>query len=859
LQHLAVVAGECQPIGGGGLHPLVPLLGTMVDRAVEGGPLETARLFGRRAGVLAAIDPAVSRVPGYADIPPPQDLPADAARARLLADFRETVAAFAEERPILLVLDDLQWADALTLEFFQTTPPEFFEQNALLVIGTYRSDEQSEVLRDILAGPGMTQIQLARLDTSAVGSMVGDMLALSDPPRGFVDFVATHSEGNPFFVAEYLRTAVAERLLKRTTGRWVFGDGAIEEATYANLSVPASLRELVGRRLAGLPDAAQRVAQIAAVLGRESDAALLLAASGMPETDAMDAIRVLAARQVLDRAEGGRYRFLHDKLRETAYAAIPSNRRAELHRRAAESLESVYSGTDEFFRLHGSLAFHYENAGDRPRAIDYREKAAEHAARAFADREVVDHLTSALRLDDEQGRRIDAKRRNAWRTSVGIAHRALGELDEGRAQLEASLAELGQPVPAKSLLGVVPHALRELTLRRALASPPVSPRHSDVEAERALNAYNFIAMIAYHQSDVPAQLFSTFAALRLAPRVGPSPPAAQLYAAAGNVLGFIGLDRLAWRYAHLSHQIAEASGHELSVGIVHQYSGHLAAFLGEMATFDADILRALDVYTRVGHHRFREEALTNLGHLQCLRGELAESLQTWREIERSGRARADVQTTSWGMLGQARVMALMGGTDEALARFEAAVLNARDDLSQIEHLGARALTFAQKGIEGRAREDIASVLRLLEQSSKTSYTSIWAYSNAVEALFQIQPETSRLSSEDLALARRLIATFRKFVRIIRLARPRLQLWIGVLDWHTGRPSTARRAWKRALEGARRIGLPFDEALTHFWIGRCSADAEGASHLAEAVRAFQGMQAEWYTKYAKRLLEERSSK
>ena len=571
IQQLVVVAGECQPIGGGVLHPLVPLLGRIIDRAVEGGPAATATLFGNRARVLAAIEPNVSRVPGFADCPQPDDLPADAARARLLADLRETIAAFTEERPVLLILDDLQWADALTLEFLHTTRPQFFERNALLLLGTFRSEEQPQLLRDVLALQSIVRFDLGRLDTAAVGAMVGDMLALTDPPREFVEFVTDQSEGNPFFVAEYLRTAVAERLLQRTAGRWVFGDAAAEGGGYEQLALPASLRELVGRRLAGLPDRALALAQIAAVLGREMDAALLLVASRMPEADAMDAIRELGARQVLDRAEGGRYRFLHDKLRETAYANIPGDRRSDVHRQAAESLEAVYGTTNEFSRFQGSLAFHYERAGDRPRAIHYLERASEHAAQAFADREVADYLTTALRLDDEQGKRIEPDRRTAWRTSVGMALRGLGELEQSRTELERSLREAGFPVPTRSSLAVARHALRELTLRRSLASPPIAPRASDVQAERALNAYNYVAMIAYHQSDVPAQLFSTFAALRLAPRVGPSPPAAQLYAAAGNVLGFAGLKKLAWRYARLSHQIAHATGQPLSDGVVHQY------------------------------------------------------------------------------------------------------------------------------------------------------------------------------------------------------------------------------------------------------------------------------------------------
>jgi eukaryotic-like serine/threonine-protein kinase len=853
LQHLAVCAGECQPIGGGVLHPLAPLLGRIIDRAVEGGPEMTRILFGNRARVLAVVEPGVARVPGFAELPAPVDLPADAARARLMADLRETIAAFTEERPVLLVLDDLQWADELTLQFLLTTHSDFFERNALLVLGTFRSDEQPELLRQVLALSTIDHVDLGRLDASAVGAMIGDMLALAEPPRGFVEFVTAQSEGNPFFVAEYLRTAVAERLLRRTSGRWVFATAEIEAGAYAQIALPASLRELVERRLAGLPDRAQTLARIAAVLGREIDGALLLDASGMPELDAMEAIRELATKQVLDQVEGGRYRFLHDKLRETCYAAITPIDRAELHRGAAASIEAVYGRSDDFPRFHSALAFHYECAGDRSRAIDYLEQAADHAARAFADRDVADHLSSALRLDAAGGRLVEPARRCAWRTRLGISLRDLGELEEGRAQLELSLAESRHPVPTRSMLTVARYGLRELAFRRSLTSAPVAPRSSDPEAERALNAYNYVAMIAYHQSDVPAQLFCTFAALRLAPLVGPSSPAAQVYAAAGNILGFMGLRSLAWRYARLSQQIATATGQELPQGVVHQYSGHLAAFLGDMRTFDADIHRALDIYTRLGHLRFREEALTNCAHLYGLRGELVRALETFREIERSGTARNDVQTTAWGSLGVARLLGLIGQPAEALQRFNTALPRGRDDLSQMEGLGARALTLAQLGDHTAARADIASVLSVMEQSSKTSYTSIWAYSNAIEAFFHGYMSADAGAREDLAVARRLLTAFGRFARIVKVARPRLHLWTGVVEWHAGHRARARRAWARALEGAQRIGLPLDVALTHFWAGRCTSGEERAHHLARSIPLLETMQAGWHAAFAHRLL------
>ena len=119
-----------------------------------------------------------------------------------------------------------------------------------------------------------------------------------------------------------------------------------------------------------------------------------------------------------------------------------------------------------------------------------------------------------------------------------------------------------------------------------------------------------------------ARLARVSAALRLAPRTGPSTEAAHLYGSSANIIGFLGLTGLARRYGALSQRIGEAAGSPLAAGIAYQYTGHLAAFLGDLAAFEREMNVALEVYTRAGHQRFREEALTNLGYLYSLRGEI---------------------------------------------------------------------------------------------------------------------------------------------------------------------------------------------------------------------------------------------
>src|SRR6185436_13858255 len=276
IANVRVVTGESDPVGGGPLHPLRPLLREIADQC-RGRADVTERVLGSRLSVLRDLEPALAALDEHG-----QPVAPEIAGRRLFSDLAETLAAFAREHALLLILDDLQWADEVTLRFLSSLGAEYFAGLPLVVLGTYRADEAGPDLRALLAGAHVRSVALRRLDDDNVGEVVRSMLAAPDAPSSFLQFLAAQTEGNPFFVAEYLRSAVAERLLFRESGRWHV---AAADATYASLGLPGTIRELVAHRLARLSPLAQRVAEAASVLGRESPEEQFFAMCGESETD----------------------------------------------------------------------------------------------------------------------------------------------------------------------------------------------------------------------------------------------------------------------------------------------------------------------------------------------------------------------------------------------------------------------------------------------------------------------------------------------------------------------------------------------------------------------------------------------
>jgi serine/threonine protein kinase len=443
---MVVVTGQCVAVGAGvasaPFHPLRPLLVAVADRIRGAEAGEATRLLGEEGKLLAAYEPALAAlawVKGQPDLPP---LPPEAARKRVLDALCRAILVFSAATPTLLVLDDLQWADELSLGVLREIVARGIGGEALLIIGTYRMEELGDELSAVVRAEGARDIALARLDPESVGAMVSGMLALRAPPRDLIEFLAAQSDGNPFFVAEYLRAAIGEGLLGRDRlGRWhLYEKTGGRDALAASVPLPLTVAQLVERRLLALGEEGRRLVEWAAVLGREVEEALLETTAGLPDEAWLGALEELRVRQVLEEATPGRLRFVHDKIRENAYAWIDVNRRPALHRRAAEVIEARFAEAPD--RLL-DLGHHFAQAGVHDKAAHYFSRGAERARASYANEGATGlyrAALAALNAADEGGERLSAPAREELGEGLGDVLMLVGRQDEARAAFETALA-----------------------------------------------------------------------------------------------------------------------------------------------------------------------------------------------------------------------------------------------------------------------------------------------------------------------------------------------------------------------------------------------------------------------------------
>ena len=315
------------------------------------------------------------------ELPHPPPLTGDWERARLLDALSH--AFLGEGRPLLLVIDDLQWCDGETLgwlHYMLSSKPEA----PLLVVATARSEELGpehpiQPLLHAARGSGQAvEVELGPLDQA-------DTIALARNVSGLelederVELVYTETEGNPLFVVEWMRAGIA--------------GGDLRE-------LPPKAHSVIEARLAQLSPAAQELASLAATVGRAFTFDVLVRASPRSEEELVEALDELWERRIVRERGVDAYDFGHDKLREAAYGQAGPSRRRMLHRRVAQSLERLHAA--DLDGVSSQLAAHYERAGWPERAIDFYARSAEVEQRVNANQRAIEMFSRALELVDAQ-------------------------------------------------------------------------------------------------------------------------------------------------------------------------------------------------------------------------------------------------------------------------------------------------------------------------------------------------------------------------------------------------------------------------------------------------------------------------
>ncbi|CAN5327247.1 hypothetical protein BH09GEM1_BH09GEM1_41050 [soil metagenome] len=424
--------GHCYEMDG--TPPYLPFLEHLEFGARVVPPGRLRAVLGDGAAEIARIMPALRQL--FPDIPAPMELPPDQQRHLLFTRYREYAERSAQNVPVVLLFDDLHWADESTLQLLEHLAPHFARQR-ILALGTYR-DVELEVgrpfaksLERLLRQRLAERITLRRMPEGDVAALLAT-LGAPEPPLALVDAIYRATEGNPFFIEEVFRHLREEGRLLDADGRW------LPALSIDELEVPEGVRLVIGRRLERVGDDCRAVLTAAAVNGPRF-AFRVLEALGELDVDAiLDALdQAEKAGLVLSQQIGRetRYSFAHELIRQTLLGTLSPPRRQRRHLRTADAIEKAYGARSVEYAP--DLAYHLFHAGaaaNEDRTIHWLLIAGRQALAAGAFDVALaqaDKGISTLEIDN-------GRRRAELMLLRGESLRALGRWQDAIPDLEAA-------------------------------------------------------------------------------------------------------------------------------------------------------------------------------------------------------------------------------------------------------------------------------------------------------------------------------------------------------------------------------------------------------------------------------------
>jgi tetratricopeptide (TPR) repeat protein/transcriptional regulator with XRE-family HTH domain len=389
---------------------------------------------------LAALVPEIGeRVPG---LPPlSNDFP-EVRQARLPRAVDQLLEAARGGRALILMVDDIQWADDASAQVLQVLARRA-SRRAVLVVYAYRdedvdSDERlAQQVESLRREAGARRLALARLEPAQTETLVAALAAANPGTAGLAERLHRETAGNPFFLISILQSLSEGQMQIESSAGTVTG------------LLPDALRAAVRARLAHVPKDLRPLLETAAVLGRRFDFDTLLEVTREPEEQLLDAVEALVRRRLLrEEPEGGVYDFSHDKLREVVYHDIGGARRRLAHRSVAEALERRGEGHADLggHERDAQLAEHFERAHVWAKALHYLVLAGERSCTLFAMRDALHWLDRAAALAELHPEALDERQRLALYERRGAARAQAG-------QTRGAVADIARVVEAARASG----------------------------------------------------------------------------------------------------------------------------------------------------------------------------------------------------------------------------------------------------------------------------------------------------------------------------------------------------------------------------------------------------------------------
>jgi DNA-binding SARP family transcriptional activator len=726
----AVLYGRCLEVSSAPYQPFVEAL----DHCVRHAPDEfLASHVAQHGGELCRLVPTLDRRVPTAG--PPTTSDADTERYLTLTAATGLLGHIATVRPLLLVLEDLQWADVASVQLLGHLMSHSHGMR-IFILATFRSNEITpdhplgQIFAALWREGNVNRMELEGLAPADVEdlcvSYAGELIERGDV-AGFAEELRVETAGNPFFVCELLRSMAESGDVVRRTG-----EGRPAEHPLMGTALPTSLREVIGQRVHRLGTKTERVLVLAAVIGVEFNLTTLASLAEMDPEPLLDLLERAERASILESREDDVFVFAHALIRRTLYVGLQPARRSRLHARVAWAMEQGSVPTP----ASAVIAHHFLAAGEQEAALRWTERAGRDALASVAPDDAVGWFGQACALaerlhPDERVRLCDltlqhgvslllagrpshrevllraaatAKsagdgRRMAWAALANTrGYPSAGQIDQDRLDvLLGALALLGEGedlLRARLTASLCSESTFGTPLddRRSLAHLAKSSARALGDPRTIVEVNNLVVEALRYPTELAERLEDTAVALDLAERL--HDPAALFWAINHRMQTLVEAGRVVEAEAHLERMagLSEEVGQPVMRWMTAFTRAQWALLHGETATGEHLAEEAYGFGESIGQPDALNCYATQLSHVRWQQGRLHELVDTMADGAEQNPGIPAYRGALCRALGQA------GRTEEARALLDQAVASRFSDLPKDLLWTYGMVTFAEVAV-----------------------------------------------------------------------------------------------------------------------------------------------------------------
>lgn len=731
-------------------------------------------------------------------------------RQQIFVALRRLFKSLAQERPLVILLDDLHWIDPVSAELLLFLVTMVAKAPILFVCAQRRQGSDSpndRLVRSQSLLPDQTvRVQLERLSTADSETLLRELLPQTVLPDPLHTTILERSEGNPYFIEEFIRMLIEQDYLQHRQGRWEIND----DLSFGDIPFPSSLETLIRSRIDALPPELKQLIECAAVIGAPFETSLL---ESIPELSNVKAgLRRLESRLLIHRgAEAEQWAFNHSMIETVVYSAMLRAKRKVLHRQVAQALEARWAGAEVDHAEE--LAYHFTQADESAQAFIYLVTAGERAAAQYANEEAVGYFEQAAQQLSAHPTATDNLR---WRLSAGLgdAYRALGQYADAKSVLKIGLSlveseglsdrlraglyrRLGE---TSRMQGAMEVAQEHFTTALAILDPPAD-RETKTEAARILTG---MAWVHFLQGRFDRAREACEASLEYAQSAGEL----NALARAENLLGGVYLRQNKWAAAsHHTTQamiLREQTGYTWGVASTLSNLGVLSVRAGQWDKARSFFERSLALRQEMGDVEGMALLHNNLAMLVLDQGDLDLAERHFREsLEIAEPFKIGFHTAN-SKMGLARTLLKKGESEAAQETLTAG-------LAQAEAIGSQNIVAeayrvqAEILLEGPAlSETLAAAERAVSLAADTGDRSLEAAAWRVLSAIELQRENAQAAREALAKAQQVLVDVTDEVEAGRVAAQ-----AGQIHLYEGQFTQAKTDLQIAKQIFARLGANLD--------------------------------------------------